>query len=304
MRWTNYLIVFLFFVFTSTATGFAQETEALGWPRMFESGGNKVVVHQPQLDEWDKYELIRGKAAVAVTLKGDEKEYYGVLDLETTTETDFDSRTVLFKDFRITDVYFPTIEEKLADKCGKAVRKLLPKDKTLIVALDRVIAGLEKTKKEAKGVPMGGDLSNAPEGKAPSFLVAAMKDPYSGNLDRIQIVKGWLDAKGKTHEKVYDVVWSDNRKPGKDGKLPLVGNTVDVENATWTNTIGAPELITVWTDPDFDSKQSAFYYSRVIEIPTPRWTAYDAKRFNIKMDKEVPMSTQERAYTSPIWYTP
>jgi hypothetical protein len=154
-----------------------------------------------------------------------------------------------------------------------------------------------------KGVPMGGDLSQAPEGKAPSFLVAAMKDPHNGNLDRIQIVKGWLDAKGKTHEKVYDVVWSDDRKPGKDGKLPSVGNTVDVKDATWTNTIGAPELITVWADPDFNPKQSAFYYSRVIEIPTPRWTAYDAKRFNIEMDKEVPMITQERAYTSPIWYT-
>lgn len=155
-----------------------------------------------------------------------------------------------------------------------------------------------------KGVPMGGDLSKAPKGKAPSFLVAAMKDPYNGNLDRIQIVKGWLDAKGNTHEKVYDVVWSGNRKPDKNGKLPPIGNTVDVKNATWTNTIGAPELVTVWKDPDFDSKQSAFYYSRVIEIPTPRWTAYEAKRFEVNMDKEVPMSTQERAYTSPIWYTP
>lgn len=155
-----------------------------------------------------------------------------------------------------------------------------------------------------KGVPMGGDLSKAPKGKAPSFLVAAMKDPYNGNLDRIQIVKGWLDAKGKTHEKVYDVVWSGNRKPGKKGKLPSVGNTVDIKNATWTNTIGAPELITVWKDPDFNPRQSAFYYSRVIEIPTPRWTAYEAKRFKVRMDKKVPMSTQERAYTSPIWYTP
>jgi len=155
-----------------------------------------------------------------------------------------------------------------------------------------------------KGVPMVGDLSRAPKGKAPGFLVAARKDPMNGNLDRIQIVKGWLDAKGKTHEKVYDVVWSGDRKPGKNGKLPAVGNTVDVKNATWTNTIGLPELATVWTDPDFDSKQSAFYYTRVIEIPTPRWTAYDAKRANVKMDKEVPMTTQERAYTSPIWYTP
>jgi hypothetical protein len=151
---------------------------------------------------------------------------------------------------------------------------------------------------------MGGDLSNAPEGKAPSFLVAAMKDPYSGNLDRIQIVKGWLDGDGNLQEKVHDVAWSDDRQPGPDGKLPPVGNTVDVVNATWTNTIGEPELITVWQDPDFDSSLKVFYYARIIEIPTPRWTAYEAKRFQIKMSDEVPMITQERAYTSPIWYTP
>jgi hypothetical protein len=144
-----------------------------------------------------------------------------------------------------------------------------------------------------KGVPMGSDLPPAPGGKsAPTF--------------RIQIVKGWLDQKGERHEKVYDVVWGDQnkRKPNKEGKLPPVGNTVDIKNATWTNTIGDPELITVWQDPDFDPKQKAFYYARVIEIPTPRWTAYDAKRFNVEMPKEVPMITQERAYTSPIWYTP
>ncbi len=156
----------------------------------------------------------------------------------------------------------------------------------------------------AKGVPMGGDLQNAPSGKSPSFLVAAMKDPYSGNLDRIQIVKGWLGQNGKTQEKVYDVAWSGDRKPGVDGKLPPVGNTVDVENATWQNTIGAPELISVWRDPDFNADQPSFYYARVIEIPTPRWTAYEANRFRIKMTDEVPMTTQERAYTSPIWYTP
>jgi hypothetical protein len=156
----------------------------------------------------------------------------------------------------------------------------------------------------AKGVPMGGDLSNAPAGKSASFLVAAMKDPLSGNLDRIQIVKGWLDGDGKTQEKVYDVVWSDDRRPGPDGKLPPVGNTVDVPNATWTNTIGSPELIGTWIDPDFDSTQPAFYYARIIEIPTPRWTAYDAMRFGVRMSDEVPMTTQERAYTSPIWYTP
>ncbi len=155
-----------------------------------------------------------------------------------------------------------------------------------------------------KGVPMGGDLRKAPSGKSPKFLVAALKDPYSGNLDRIQIIKGWLDASGGLHEKVYDVAWSGGRKAGADGKLPPVGNTVDVANATWTNTIGAPELITLWEDPDFDAGERAFYYARVIEIPTPRWTAYEAKRFRVQMAPEVPMTTTERAYTSPIWYTP
>jgi hypothetical protein len=157
-----------------------------------------------------------------------------------------------------------------------------------------------------KGVPMGGDLTKAPAGKAPTFLVAAMKDPLFGNLDRIQIVKGWLGKDGKAQERVYDVAWgdADRRKPDKDGKLPPVGNTVDVANATWTNTIGDSELGAVWKDPDFDPTQRAFYYARVIEIPTPRWTAYDQVRFGIKMSPEVPMVQQERAWTSPIWYTP
>jgi hypothetical protein len=155
----------------------------------------------------------------------------------------------------------------------------------------------------AKGVPMGGDLTNAPGGKSPTFLVGALKDAIGGNLDRIQIVKGWVDKAGKAQEKVYDVVWSGDRKPNASGKLPPVGNTVDVEKATWTNSIGSSELITVWEDPDFDTKERAFYYARVIEIPTPRWTAYDALRFGVKMGEEVPMLTQERAYTSPIWYT-
>jgi hypothetical protein len=158
----------------------------------------------------------------------------------------------------------------------------------------------------AKGVPMGGDLRDAPAGKVPTFLVAAMKDPIGANLDRIQVVKGWLDAKGETHEQVYDVAWSDpaHRKPGKDGKVPAVGSTVDVKNATWTDTIGASDLIAVWKDPQFDPRQSAFYYLRVLQIPTPRWTAYDAKHFNVQMGKEVTMVLQDRAYSSPIWYTP
>ena len=156
----------------------------------------------------------------------------------------------------------------------------------------------------SKGVPMGSDLPARQGDGAPKFLVAALKDPISGNLDRIQVVKGWLDKRGKRQEKVYDVAWSDDRKPGADGKLPPVGNTVDLATATWTNTIGAVELITVWEDPDFDPDMPAVYYARVLEIPTPRWTAYEEARFGVDFGDDVEMTTQERAYTSPIWYTP
>jgi hypothetical protein len=158
----------------------------------------------------------------------------------------------------------------------------------------------------AKGVPMGADLPSRPEGTSPRFLIAALKDPYSGNLDRIQIVKGWLDERGETREKVFNVAWgdADRRTLDAEGNLPPVGNTVDAANAIWSNTIGDPELITVWQDPEFDPEQRAFYYARVIEIPTPRWTAYDAERYGIDLPDEVPMWTQERAYTSPIWYAP
>ena len=160
-------------------------------------------------------------------------------------------------------------------------------------ALERDLAMVGYT----KGVPMGGDLLS---GKGvPSFLVYALRDPMGANLDRVQIVKGWLDAKGRTQERVYDVALSDGRK---DGSTP-VGSTVDLSRPSWTNTIGASELGTVWTDPDFDPTQSAFYYARVIEIPTPRWTAYDAARFNLDLPSDIPMTVQERAYTSPIWYT-
>jgi hypothetical protein len=156
-----------------------------------------------------------------------------------------------------------------------------------------------------KGTPMGGDLRVKPEdATAPNFMVYAVRDPIGANLDRIQIVKGWLAADGTTHEKVYDVAWSGERVLGKKGKLPAVGNTVDAATASWTNTIGAAELSTVWTDPDFDAKQKTFYYARILEIPTPRWSTYDAFRFGIDLPEGAPVSTQERAYTSPIWYTP
>jgi hypothetical protein len=151
---------------------------------------------------------------------------------------------------------------------------------------------------------MGGDLPARGDKDAPTFMVYALKDPISGNLDRIQIIKGWTDSNGKTHEKVYDVAWSGDRNPGADGKLPPVGNTVDAKTANFTNTIGASELATVWTDLDFDASQRALYYARVIEIPTPRWSTIEAFRFGIPIPKGAPVSTQERAYTTPIWYTP
>jgi hypothetical protein len=155
------------------------------------------------------------------------------------------------------------------------------------------------------GVPMGGDLPKMPkEAKAPTFAVWAMKDPESGNLDRVQIVKGWFKG-GHPWEKVYDVAWSDNRKPDpKTGKLPAVGNTVNVSKATYTNDIGDTQLSAVWTDPDFDPSLHAVYYVRVLEIPTPRWSTYDAARLGIEPPKEVPATIQERAWSSPIWYTP
>ena len=157
----------------------------------------------------------------------------------------------------------------------------------------------------ARGVPMGGDLKSAPAGKAPTFLVRAMRDPEGGNLDRVQIIKGWLDAKNEVHERIYDIAVSGGRTIGADGRCKVsVGNTVDVPNATWKNTIGAPILTAYWKDPEFDAKQRAFYYVRVIQIPTPRWTAYDCKRYGIKMADYVPMTVTDRCYTSPVWYTP
>ncbi|MGI9200623.1 MAG: DUF3604 domain-containing protein [Woeseiaceae bacterium] len=156
----------------------------------------------------------------------------------------------------------------------------------------------------ANGVPMGGELQRS--ATAPSFIVLVQKDPEGANLDRAQVVKGWLDVNGEAQEEVYDVAWgdADTRQADANGKVADVGNTVDVSNATWENSIGDPELQVVWTDPDFDTERSAFYYLRVIEIPTPRWTAYDAKKFGIEMDPEIPMVHTERAYTSPIWYKP
>ncbi len=155
-----------------------------------------------------------------------------------------------------------------------------------------------------KGVPMGSDLRPREGEGAPSFLIAALRDPVGANLDRAQVIKGWLDTDGTLQEKVYDVAWSDNRQPDENGKIPPVGNTVDLEVAGWTNTIGTAELITVWQDPDFDPAERAFYYVRAIEIPTPRWVVYDKVRYGIELPEEAELIHQERAYSSPIWYTP
>jgi hypothetical protein len=158
----------------------------------------------------------------------------------------------------------------------------------------------------AGGVPMGQDLQPKPGGvKGPTFAVWAQKDPESGNLDRIQIIKTFVNKWGLAGEKIYDVAWSDGRKPDeKTGKLPAVGNTVDIKKATYTNDIGDTQLSAVWTDPDFDPKQKAAYYVRVLEIPTPRWTTYDSVRNNLPLLTDVPATIQERAWSSPIWYTP
>ena len=156
-----------------------------------------------------------------------------------------------------------------------------------------------------EGVPMGGDLTAAPADAAPTFIVVAAKDPEGANLDRAQIVKGWLDKEGVLQEKVYDVAWSGGRTPHPEtGKVGPVGSTVDLETATFDNSIGTADLAVVWRDPDFDPAERAFYYARVIEIPRPRWTAHDAVYFNLDLPEEIPLSVQDRAYTSPIWYTP
>jgi hypothetical protein len=245
----------------------------------------KATPYEPSATRWN-HAFMNGKAGTVMSWEMTASGYAAVWATENTREALFDA-------MRRKEVYATTGPRM-------AVRFFGGWDFDAKDANSRspAIAGY------TRGVPMGGDLRDAPSGEAPRFLVAALKDPIGANLDRYQIVKGWFAADGKLEEKVYDVAWSGDRKLGADGKLPSVGNTVDVPNATWTNTIGAPELITVWKDPDFNPAQRAFYYGRVLEIPTPRWTAYDAKYYGITMTPDVPMTTVERAYTSPIWYTP
>lgn len=180
----------------------------------------------------------------------------------------------------------------------------------------RVFAGFDFTDDDAqaddlaavgyrKGVPMGGDLTAAPPGRSPSLLIQALRDPMGANLDRVQVVKGWLDSDGLPQQVVYDVAWSGEREVDSEGHVPAVGNTVDIATALWTNDIGAPALVTSWQDPDFDAGQTAFYYVRVIEIPTPRHSLHDAIALGVDVEiTGLPATLQERAYSSPIWYTP
>ncbi len=159
----------------------------------------------------------------------------------------------------------------------------------------------------SEGVPMGGDLSAAPAGRAPRFLIAALKDPDGANLDRVQVIKGWRDANGELQEQIYNVAVSAGRRVGTGGSVDPVGSTVNVADASYTNTIGDAQFMVFWQDPDFNPEEPAFYYVRTLEIPTPRWPAYDAKYFGVDLaaiPDEVRMVSQERVYTSPIWYTP
>ena len=155
------------------------------------------------------------------------------------------------------------------------------------------------------GVPMGGDLAQAPSDTSVSLLIHAVKDSVGANLDRVQVIKGWLDDDGETHEQVYDVAWA-GRRTAENGKVPAIGSTVDVARATYENSIGSAELSTVWMDPDFDPEERAFYYVRVLEIPTPRYSSYDAVALGLEPNQasDRPVAIQERAFSSPIWYTP
>lgn len=156
-----------------------------------------------------------------------------------------------------------------------------------------------------QGVPMGGKLAAGKAGQAPRFLVMAARDPDGANLDRVQIIKGWLDETGQQREKVYDVALSDERKVDPvTGDVPALTGTVDLEQASYANSQGAAQLAALWTDPEFNPSEQAFYYVRVLEIQTPRWTAHDARFFGTAMAAEIPLTVQDRAYSSPIWYSP
>jgi len=243
----------------------------------------KFKTLEPRAKRWD-FPLITGPSA---DVRGWEQAASGVMGVWATANT----REALWDAMKRKETFATTGPRMRVRFFGGA--SLGESD----LAGDYVAAGY------AKGVPMGGEIKGAASG-APTFIVAATKDPQGANLDRVQVVKGWLDAKGETHEKVYEVKWAGDRKPDAKGNLPPVGDTVDRAKATYANTIGAAELAGTFKDPDFDPAQPAFYYVRVLEIPTPRWTLYDQLRFNEPMPKNVPLVHQERAFSSPIWYTP
>jgi hypothetical protein len=248
----------------------------------------KASIMEPGPERW-KHVLIKSQTDPSLTTYGAETTASGLAAVWATENT----RDALFEAMERRETYATTGPRMLVRVFGGW--DFTPED---LHRADFAEHGY------SKGVPMGGDLSTAPEGKSPNFVIRALRDPDGANLDRIQIVKGWLDRDGKTQEKVYDVAWSEDRKPDAKGKLPPVGNTVDVVTASYKNTIGDALMFGHWTDPDFDPAERAFYYVRVLEIPTPRWTAFDAVRFNVDMSKDIPMVHQERAYTSPIWYAP
>jgi hypothetical protein len=248
----------------------------------------KASIMEPGPERW-KHVLIKSQTDPSLTTYGAETTASGLAAVWATENT----RDALFEAMERRETYATTGPRMLVRVFGGW--DFTPED---LHRTDFAEHGY------SKGVPMGGDLSTAPEGKSPNFVIRALRDPDGANLDRIQIVKGWLDRDGKTQEKVYDVAWSEDRKPDAKGKLPPVGNTVDVVTASYKNTIGDALMFGHWTDPDFYPAERAFYYVRVLEIPTPRWTAFDAVRFNVDMSKDIPMVHQERAYTSPIWYAP
>jgi len=248
----------------------------------------KASMMEPGPDRW-KHVLIKSQTDDSLTTNAAETTASGLAAVWATKNT----RAALFEAMERRETYATTGPRMLV----------------------RVFAGWDFTSKDvhranfaeygyANGVPMGGDLTKAPSDKAPTLLIRALRDPDGANLDRIQVVKGWLDKDGKTHERIYDVTCADGRDIKNRRCEKPVGNTVDVASASYTNTIGDALMFGHWTDPDFDPSQRAFYYVRVLEIPTPRWTAYDAFRFKVQMPDSVPMEHQERAYTSAVWYTP
>jgi hypothetical protein len=258
---------------TDTHTGFATAEEDNFW--------GKFKTLEPSAGRW-KVPVMRGKIGADQAAAG----YMGVWASANTREALWDAmkrrETFSTTGTRMTVRFFAGFEYTQADAKG-----------------DLAAAGY------AKGVPMGGELKAAPAGKRVTFLFAALKDPEGANLDRVQVVKGWVDAAGKTQERIFDVSWSGERKPDTNGKLPPVGNTVDLKTAKYTNSIGAPALAGWFTDPEFDPKLPAFYYARVLEIPTPRWLLHDKVRYDLKdLPAKAQLVQQERVVTSPVWYDP